>query len=149
MVSSRRISRACSKPSIRGRGAQVASAQAGAPQIIMRAGFGEAALANMSKGKAYLIVLRKCRSVASRDDMFAIFLQEVVTKVAHLNVKAFVLSGSRAQADALPFVMGARFGEAALASVREGRAHFLVLGEFCQVASEDQMFAFFLPEIVI
>ena len=83
-------------PSIRGRGAQVASAQAGAPQFIMRAGFGEAALANMSKGKAYLIFLRECRNVASRDNTFAIFLQEVVTKVAHLNVEAFVLSGSHA-----------------------------------------------------
>ena len=34
-------------------------------------------------------------------------------------------------------VMGARFGEAALASEHEGQAHFLVLEEFCQVASED------------
>ena len=35
---------------------------------------------------------------------------------------------ARAQADALQFVMGDRFGEAALASVHEGQAHFLVLG---------------------
>ena len=41
----------------------------------------------------------------------------------------------RAQADAPQFVMEARFGEAALASVHEGQAHFLVLGEFCKVAS--------------
>ena len=41
----------------KGRGAQVASAQAGAPQITMREGFGEAALANLTKGKAYLIFL--------------------------------------------------------------------------------------------
>ena len=45
------------KPSIRERGAQVASAQAGAPQFIMGSSFGEAAFANMSKGKAYLIFL--------------------------------------------------------------------------------------------
>ena len=45
------------KPSIRGRGAQVASAQGGTPQFIMGASFGEAAFANMSKGKAYLIFL--------------------------------------------------------------------------------------------
>ena len=45
------------KPSIRGSGAQVASAQAGAPQFIMGASFGEAASANISKGKAYLIFL--------------------------------------------------------------------------------------------
>ena len=60
---------------------------------MMRAGFGEAALANMSKGKACLILLWECRSVASRDDMFAIFLQEVVDKVAHLTVEVFLLSG--------------------------------------------------------
>ena len=40
-----------------GRGAQVASAQVGAPQIIMRAGFGEAASVNVPRGKAYLIFL--------------------------------------------------------------------------------------------
>ena len=45
--------------------------------------------------------------------------------------------------------MGARFVEAALVSVLEGQAHFLVLGEFCQVASEDYMFEFLLPEIVM
>ena len=45
--------------------------------------------------------------------------------------------------------MRARFGEAALASVQEGQAHCLVLGEVCQVALEDYMFAFLLPEIVI
>ena len=42
---------------------------------------------------------------------------------------------ARAQADAPQFVMGTRSGEAALASVHEDQAHFLVLGEFCQVAS--------------
>ena len=66
VVSRRRVSRRALKsdpvgyhhiPSIRGRGAAVASAQAGAPQFIMRAGFGEAALVNMSKGEAYLIFL--------------------------------------------------------------------------------------------
>ena len=59
------------------------------------------------------------------------------------------LGVARAQADAPQFVMGARFGEAALASVHEGHAHFLVLGECCQVASEDYIFAFLLPDIVI
>ena len=45
------------KPSIRGRGGQVASAQAGAPQLIIGASYGEAAFANMSKDKPYLIFL--------------------------------------------------------------------------------------------
>ena len=60
----------------------------------MRAGFGEAALAYVPKGKARLIVLWECHNVAWRGDMFAIALPEVVVKVAHLTVEAFVLSGS-------------------------------------------------------
>ena len=40
--------------------------------------------------------LFECRNVTLRDDMFAIFLPEVVVKVAHLMVEAFVLSGSYA-----------------------------------------------------
>ena len=47
------------------------------------------------------------------------------------------------------FVMGARLGEAALASVHEGQAHMLILGEFGQVASEDHMFKFLLPGFMI
>ena len=43
------------KPSIWERGAQVASAQAGAPQIITRAGFGEVAFTNVSKGNVYFM----------------------------------------------------------------------------------------------
>ena len=44
---------------------------------------------------------------------------------------------ARSEADAPQFVMGARLGEAVLASVYEGRAHFLVYEEFCQVGSKD------------
>ena len=47
------------------------------------------------------------------------------------------LGVARAQAYVLQFVMGARFGEAALDSVHEGQEYSLVLGEFCQVALED------------
>ena len=126
------------QPSIRERGAQVASAQAGAPQSTRGASFGEAAFANMSKGKAYLIFLWECRNVASRDDLFAIFFQEVVAKVAHLTVEAFVLSGSHALR---PMPHNLSWGLASARwrgySVHEGQAHFLVLGEFCQVALED------------
>ena len=49
----------------------------------------------------------------------------------------YALGDARTQANASQFIMGARFGEAALASVHESQAHFLVLGEFCRVASED------------
>ena len=54
--------------------------------------------------------------------MFAIFfLQEVVAKVAHMTVEAFVLSGSHALRPMPPqFVMGARFGEAAWAQCARG-----------------------------
>ena len=62
----------------------------------MKAGFDEAALANVSRGKAFLIFMWEYRNVASRDDMFVIFLPEVVVKVAHLMVEAFLLSGSHA-----------------------------------------------------
>ena len=70
--------------------------------------------------------------------MFAIFLQEVVAKVAHLTVKAFVLSGSHAFRP-MPhnFSWGLASARRRWHSVHEGQAHFIVLGEFCQVASED------------
>ena len=47
------------------------------------------------------------------------------------------LGVARAQVDVPQLSIGAHFGEAALASVHEGQAHFLVLGEFYQAASED------------
>ena len=92
----------------------------------------------MSKGKAYLIFLWECRNVASRDDMFAIVLQEVVARVAHLTVEAFVLSVSHALRS-MPLNLSWGFASARRRghSVHEGQAHFLVLEEFCQVASED------------
>ena len=69
--------------------------------------------------------------------MFAIVLQEVVAKVAHMTVEAFVLSGSHALR---PMSHNLSRGLASARrrghSVHEGQAHFLVLGEFCQVASE-------------
>ena len=81
--------------------------------------------------------------------MFAIFLQEVVAKVAQMTVGAFVLSGSHA---VRPMPHNLSWGLASARrrghSMHEGRAHFLV-GEFCQVASEGGIFAFLLPEIVI
>ena len=64
-------------------------------------------------------------------------LQEVVAKVAHIPVEAFALSGLNALR---PMPHNLSWGLASARrrghSVHEGRAHFLVLGEFCQVASE-------------
>ena len=82
--------------------------------------------------------------------MFAIFLQEVVANVAHLTVKAFVLSESHALKP-MPHNLSRGLASARRLwhSVHEGQALFLVLGELCQVASEDKMFAILLPEIVV
>ena len=63
------------------------------------------------------------------------FLQEVVAKVAHMTVQAFVLSGSHALRP-MPHTWRLASARRRGHSVHEGRAHFLVLGEFCQVASE-------------
>ena len=68
--------------------------------------------------------------------MFAIFLQEVVAKVAYMSVEAFVLSGSHAVGPMPPNLSwGLASPRRRGHSVHEGRAHFLV-GEFCKVASE-------------
>ena len=104
----------------------------------MGASFGEAAFANMSTGKAYLIFCENVAMLPRRDDMFAIFLQEIVAEVAHLTVEGFVLSGPHALRP-MPHNLSCRLvsGRRRWHSVHEGQAHFLVLGEFCQVASED------------
>ena len=47
------------------------------------------------------------------------------------------LGVARAQADAQQFVMGARFGEAALVNVSKGKVYLIILWGFCHVASED------------
>ena len=87
------------------------------------------AFANISKSKAYIIFLWECRNVASRDDIFAIFLQEVEAKVVHLTVEAFVLSGSNALR-AMPHNLswGLASARRRRHSVHQGQAHFLVLG---------------------
>ena len=60
-----------------------------------------------------------------------------MAKVAHMTVEAFVLSESHALR---PMLHNLSWGLASARrrghSVHEGQAHFLVLGEFCQVASE-------------
>ena len=91
----------------------------------------------MSKDKAYLIFMLECCHVAARDDIFAIFLEEVVAKVAHMTVEAFVLSGSHALRT-MPHNLSWGLASARRRghSVHKGRVHSLVLGEFCQVASE-------------
>ena len=132
---------------MRGRGAQVASAQASAPTNYhegrLRRGGGGQCVQRQGVSNIFVRMPQCCLAVRYVRN----FLQEVVAKGVHLIVEAFVLSRSHALRP-MPH-MGARFGEAALASVHEGRAHFLVLGELCQVASKDYMFAFLLPEIVI
>ena len=64
--------------------------------------------------------------------MFAIVLQEVVAKVAHMTVEAFVLSESHALR---PMPHNLSWGLASPTrrdhSEHEGQTHRLVLGEFC------------------
>ena len=58
-------------PVIGARGARVAGAQADASQGVMRARFGEAAVAGPKKGKVHLLVLGEFRKVAVEDNVFA------------------------------------------------------------------------------
>ena len=102
-------------PSIRGRGAQVVSAQAGTLQFIVGASFGEAAFANMSKGKAYLIF---CENVVmlprgTRRYICNLFARGRGQSGAHDGRGVYALGVARAQADAPQSVMGPRFGKAA------------------------------------
>ena len=76
---------------MRGRGARVASAQANAPQIVVRACFGEAAVAGFNKGKVHLLVLENIRKVAMEYNVFAFGLPELGVKVTHLTTEAFSL----------------------------------------------------------
>ena len=56
--------------------------------------------------------------------MFAIFLQEVVAKVAHMTVEAFVLSGSHAVGPMPHNLSWGLFGEAAWAQCARGPGAF-------------------------
>ena len=80
-------------PVIRARGARVASAQADAPQGVVRARFSEAAVAGPKKGKVHLLVLGKFRKVAMEDNVFAFGLPELVVKMTYLTAETFLFSG--------------------------------------------------------
>ena len=80
-------------PVIRARGARVASAQADAPQVVVRACFGEAAVAGPIKGKVHFFVLGKFRKVAMEDNIFAFGLPELIVKMTYLTAEAFLFSG--------------------------------------------------------
>ena len=80
-------------PVIRARGARVASAQADAQQVVVRACFGEPAVAGSNKGKVHLLVLGKFRKVAMEDNVFAFGLPELVVEMTYLTAEAFLFSG--------------------------------------------------------
>ena len=80
-------------PVIRARGARVASAQVDAPQGVVRARFGEAAVTGPKKGKVHFLVLGKFRKVAMEDNVFAFGLPELVVKMTYLTAEAFLFSG--------------------------------------------------------
>ena len=78
---------------MRARGARAASAQADAPQVVVRACFGEAAVAGFNKGKLRLLVLGKKCKVAMEDNVFAFGLPELGVKVTYLTAEPFLFSG--------------------------------------------------------
>ena len=139
MVSLRRISRACSKAKYQGK-RRAGCKRSGRCATnhhegrLRRGGVGQRV---QGHGVSYLFVriLQCCiaeryvrnLSVTGRGQSGALNCRGVCA----------IIGIARTQADAPQLVMGASFGEAALASVQEGQAHFLVLGGFCQVASED------------
>ena len=100
VVFRRRISRAfqglsqeiLATPGIRAIGTRVASTQADAPQGVVRACFGEAAVAGFNKGKPHFLVLGKFCKVAMEDNVFAFGSPELGVKVTHLAAEAFLFS---------------------------------------------------------
>ena len=66
--------------------------------------------------------------------MFAIFLQEVVAKVAHMTVEAFVLSGSHALRS-MPHNLSRELASARRCGhgVHEGQAHFSFWENFARL----------------
>ena len=80
-------------PGIRARGGWVASAQADAPLGVVRACFGKAAVAGLSKCKLHFLVLGKFCKVAMEDNVFAFGSPELGVKVMHLTAEAFLFSG--------------------------------------------------------
>ena len=80
-------------PGIWARGARVASAQADAPQGIVRACFGEAAVAGFNKGKLHFLVLGKICKVAMEGNVFAFGSPKLGVKVTHLTAEVVLFSG--------------------------------------------------------
>ena len=80
-------------PGIRGRGARIVSAQADAPQGVVRACFGEAAVAGLNKYKLHFLVLGNFYKVAMEGNVFAFGSPELGVKVTHLTAEAFLFSG--------------------------------------------------------
>ena len=80
-------------PGIRARGARVASAQADAPQVVVRACFDEAAVAGSNQCKVHLLVWGEFRKVAMKDNVFAFGLPELGVKITYLTAEAFLFSG--------------------------------------------------------
>ena len=81
------------KSGVRGRDAGVTSAQTDAPQVVVKASFGEAAVAGSNEGKSHLPVLGAFCKVAMQYDAFAFCVLYIVVAVTHVTAEAFLLSG--------------------------------------------------------
>ena len=138
MVSSRRISRACSKAKYQGK------RRAGCKRSdrcntnyhegrLRRGGVGQC-VRGQGESQLFVRMLQCCLAGRYVRNLFATGRGQSGALDCRGDCALGVVCP---QTDAAQFVMWARFGEAALVSVHEGQTHFLVLGEFCQVASED------------
>ena len=116
------------KPSIRGRGVQVASAQAGTPQLFM----GQASARRRSpicpRARRISSFVRMSQCCLAGRYVRNLFARGRGQSGANGCRGVCALGVARAQADAPQFVMGARFGEAAWAQCARGPGAFSRFG---------------------
>ena len=117
------------KPSIRGRGVQVASAQAGTPQFIMGQASARGGVRQYVQGQdvSHLFVRMPQCYLAGRY-VRNLFARGRGQSGAHDCRGVCALGVARPKADAPQFVMGARFGEAAWAQCARGSGAFSRFG---------------------
>ena len=135
MVSSRRISRACSKAKYQGK-RRAGCKRSGRCTTIYDGGKlrrGGVRQYVQGQGVSHLFVRMSQCCLAGRH-VRNIFARGRGQSGALDCLGVCALGIARAQAKAPQFVMGARFGEATVADLNKGKVHLLVLEKFCKVA---------------
>ena len=136
MVSSRRISRACSEAKYQGKRRRLQALRPVHPNL----SWGQASARRRSSicPRAKRISFSEGVAMLPRGTICSqSFCKRSWPKWRTDCRRVCALGVARAQADAQQFVMEARFGETALVNVSKSNACFIVLGGFCLVASED------------